>query len=36
MTTNPVSHFKGGEGRIVLPGATKNALQAMPSFQYAK
>jgi sporulation protein YlmC with PRC-barrel domain len=32
----PVSHFKGSEGRIVLPGATKDALQAMPSFQYAK
>jgi sporulation protein YlmC with PRC-barrel domain len=32
----PVNHFKGGEGRIVLPGATKDALQAMPSFQYAK
>jgi len=22
----PVSRFKGGEGRIVLPGATKDAL----------
>jgi sporulation protein YlmC with PRC-barrel domain len=32
----PVSHFKNSEGRIVLPGATKDALQAMPSFQYAK
>jgi sporulation protein YlmC with PRC-barrel domain len=32
----PVNHFKGGEGRIVLPGATQDALQAMPSFQYAK
>jgi sporulation protein YlmC with PRC-barrel domain len=32
----PVNHFKRGEGRIVLPGATKDALQAMPSFQYAK
>jgi sporulation protein YlmC with PRC-barrel domain len=32
----PVNHFKSGEGRIVLPGATKDALQAMPSFQYAK
>jgi len=32
----PVNDFKGGEGRIVLPGATKDALQAMPSFQYAK
>ena len=32
----PVNHFKSGEGRIVLPGASKDALQAMPSFQYAK
>jgi len=32
----PVNHFKSGDGRIVLPGATKDALQAMPSFQYAK
>jgi sporulation protein YlmC with PRC-barrel domain len=32
----PVSRFKNSEGRIVLPGATKEALQAMPSFQYAK
>ena len=32
----PVNHFKNSEGRIVLPGATKDALQAMPSFQYAK
>lgn len=32
----PVKHFKSGDGRIVLPGATKDALQAMPSFQYAK
>ena len=32
----PVSRVKGGEGRSVLPGATKYALQAMPSFQYAK
>jgi sporulation protein YlmC with PRC-barrel domain len=32
----PVNRFKNSEGRIVLPGATKDALQAMPSFQYAK
>ena len=31
----PVSRFKHTEGRIVLPDATKEALQAMPSFQYA-
>jgi sporulation protein YlmC with PRC-barrel domain len=32
----PVSRFKHSEGRIVLPDATKDALQAMPSFQYAQ
>ena len=32
----PANHLKHTEGRIVLPGATKEALQAMPSFQYAK
>jgi sporulation protein YlmC with PRC-barrel domain len=32
----PVNHFKGGDSRIVLPGATKDALLAMPSFQYTK
>lgn len=31
-----VNRFKHSEGRIVLPDATKDALQAMPSFQYAK
>ena len=32
----PVNRFKSGDSRIVLTGATKDALQAMPSFQYAK
>ena len=32
----PANHLKHTEGRIVLPNATKEALQAMPSFQYAK
>lgn len=32
----PANHLKHTEGRIVLPNATKDALQAMPSFQYAK
>jgi sporulation protein YlmC with PRC-barrel domain len=32
----PVNRFKHTEGRIVLPDATKDALQAMPSFQYAQ
>jgi hypothetical protein len=31
-----VNRFKHSEGRIVLPDATKDALQAMPSFQYAQ
>ena len=32
----PVNQFTHCEGRMVLPGATKDALQAMPSFQYAQ
>ena len=32
----PVNRLKHSEGRLVLPGATKDALQAMPSFQYAQ
>ena len=32
----PVNRFKHSEGRMVLPGGTKDALQAMPSFQYAQ
>ena len=32
----PVNRFKNAEGRIVLPDATKDNLQAMPSFQYAQ
>ena len=32
----PVNRFTHSEGRIVLPGATKDALQAMLSFQYAQ
>ena len=32
----PANYLKHTEGRIVLPNATKDALQAMPSFQYAK
>jgi PRC-barrel domain protein len=32
----PANHLKHSEGRLVLPEATKDALQAMPSFQYAK
>ena len=32
----PVSRFKEDKGRIVLAGATKDALKAMPKFEYAK
>ena len=32
----PVSRFKQQMGKIVLPGATKDALKAAPKFDYAK
>jgi hypothetical protein len=32
----PVSAFKPQAGKIVLPGATKDALKATPKFEYAK
>jgi hypothetical protein len=32
----PVGQFKEDKGRIVLAGATKDALKAMPKFVYAK
>ena len=32
----PVSKFKLVEGKLVLPGATKEALKASPEFQYAQ
>ena len=32
----PVEQFKIEGDRITLPGATKDALRAMPVFQYAK
>lgn len=32
----PFDHFKAQEGKIVLPGATKEAVKSMPEFQYAK
>ena len=31
-----VNNFKLVEGKITLPGATKEALKAMPAFEYAK
>ena len=32
----PVGGFKQEQGRIVLAGATKDALKAAPKFEYAK
>jgi len=32
----PVNHFKMVEGKMTLPGATKDAVKAMPAFEYAK
>lgn len=32
----PVNQFKLVKGKIILAGATKDALKAMPAFQYAK
>ena len=32
----PVNHFKIVDGKIVLNGATKEAVKALPAFQYAK
>jgi hypothetical protein len=31
-----VSQFTSGDGKIVLPGATKDTLKAMPPFEYSK
>jgi sporulation protein YlmC with PRC-barrel domain len=31
-----VDNFKLVEGKITLPGATKDAVKAMPTFEYAK
>ena len=32
----PIGQFKEEKGKIVLPGATKDALKAMPKIEYAK
>ena len=32
----PVNQFKMKEGKITLPGATKDAVKSMPAFQYIK
>jgi len=31
-----VNNFKLAEGKITLPGATKDAIMAMPAFEYTK
>ena len=32
----PVNQLKAEQDRIILPGATKDVLKAMPTFEYAK
>jgi hypothetical protein len=32
----PAGQLKGEGGKLMLPGATKEALRAMPTFEYAK
>jgi sporulation protein YlmC with PRC-barrel domain len=32
----PVNQFKLVDGKFTLPGATKDALKALPAFEYAK
>jgi PRC-barrel domain len=32
----PFNQFKSGDGKYVLPGATKDTLKAIPTFNYAK
>jgi hypothetical protein len=32
----PAYQVKMQDGKIVLPGATKDAIKAMPAFQYSK
>jgi hypothetical protein len=32
----PFNQFKSGEGKFVLPGATKDTLKAIPKFEYSK
>jgi sporulation protein YlmC with PRC-barrel domain len=32
----PVNQLKQEDGKIVLPGATKEAIKALPKFEYAK
>ena len=32
----PINQFTEQKGRFVLPGATKDAIKALPKFEYAK
>ena len=32
----PANQLKQQDGKIVLPGATKEAIKALPKFEYAK
>jgi sporulation protein YlmC with PRC-barrel domain len=32
----PVSQLKEGDGRFILPGGSKDAIKAMPEFEYAR
>jgi PRC-barrel domain len=32
----PLSHFKRDSDKLILPGATKEALKSIPEFKYAK
>lgn len=32
----PFNQFKSGDGKILLPGATKDTLKAIPPFEYTK
>jgi len=32
----PVSQLKQRDGKFILPGATKDAIKALPKFEYAK
>jgi sporulation protein YlmC with PRC-barrel domain len=32
----PVSQLKQQDGKFVLPGATKEAIKALPNFEYAR
>ena len=31
----PVTHLNQKDGKFILPGATKDAIKALPKFEYA-